>query len=96
MNDRFNQPEVLKPVKKRKKKEKVPPAIPIEVVVLPREVGDDPAITIYGIIVESLTGAWPETFGTRETATAFLQGLKVMATMLGHSDILIPTIPDRS
>lgn len=63
------------------------------ITIKPRQAGSERPIMVYEVTLETKSGVWDETFGTRETLAAFLQGCQAVAAMLGHHDLKIPEIP---
>lgn len=65
-----------------------PPKITIKSI----EVGQDPSITIYEVELQSESGIWRETYGTRELVEAFLRGVKA-AYGINQELITTPDLP---
>lgn len=70
----------------------IPEAAPT-ITINPQQVGSERPILVYEVTLETRSGVWDETFGTRETLAAFLQGCQAIAAMLGYHDLKIPEMP---
>ena len=65
----------------------------VTMTITPLKTDTEPLITLFHVSIETVTGAWLETFPTREILDAFIKGVRAAGMMIGKVHVKDPAIP---